>query len=188
MTAPEHVRLLHRLSYLRNWEFANVFLIPAMLSVIALLGEDPLEHWTRRAVGTAPVSYLLLQGSLYWHLKLRHVMSASDGLPVWFRPLFRGFRRTNPLVMAGALILVLTSDAPSGSGIAADLPWAIVLITFAAIEHVNYYTWQLMHDAPADLARLRRDRRLRRPALWRDLRATRTTSARASPTRDTLVG
>jgi hypothetical protein len=52
-----------------------------------------------------------------------------------------------------------------------DRAWALVLLVLAALEHVNYFVRQLMHDTPADVAYWRRYRRLRRPPLRDDLDA-----------------
>ena len=52
-----------------------------------------------------------------------------------------------------------------------DRAWGLVVLALAYVEPVNYYVRQLMHDTVADVAYLRRYRRLRRAPLRRELDA-----------------
>jgi hypothetical protein len=123
--------------------------------------------WALRLPGLLLVSFLLLQGTLYWHLKLRSVRDRT-ALPGWFCPVFRALRASSvagiALAAAGAGVLWR-----AGVGGPADLGWAAGLLGFAGLEHVNYYHRQLMHDTAADWRYLRRHRRLRRAPLAVDL-------------------
>jgi hypothetical protein len=159
------------LRYLRDWELANVAVIPAMIWLMWRGTGDPAGAWTRRAVGVAAVSYFLFQGGLYWHVKLLTLRARRRALPGWFPAVFHGFRRTNPLVLAAAAVWMVTSAFDSPTARAEDRGWALALLAFAALEHVNYFVRQLMHDTPADVAYWRRYRRLRRPPLRHDLDA-----------------
>ena len=117
------------------------------------------------APALALVCYLLLQGVLYWHLKLGSVVRRQP-LPAYFQPLYRVLKQANlPLIAAVAGFVAVTSAAATK----ADLAWAYGLLAFAVLEHVNYYHYQLMYDTRAAFASLRRNGRLRKAALGLDL-------------------
>ena len=158
--------LQRRLSYLRNWELGNVALLPAEAAVIWVTSGDLSVTWHLRALSMFFVSYLFLQGGIYWHLKLECVRRHAVGVPAWFVPAFTWLRRTNLGVIGGAAVCVFVGRHGSG---AADRAWSIAIVAFAAVENVNYYVRQLMHDTDAHVAYLRRFRRLRHPPLRRDL-------------------
>lgn len=166
--------LERRLRYLRNWELGNVVLIPCVVVLMWRGTGVPVGAWHLRWIGLVFVSYLLLQGGVYWHLKLRVVRRSSLGLPAWFSAVFSLLRRTNPLLMVSAGAYMLLATGPSTE----DRAWGLVILTLAYVEHVNYFVRQLMHDTDADVVYLRRYRRLRHAPLRRDLDAAR--SARTS--------
>ena len=124
--------------------------------------------WALRLAALFPLCYVLLQGSLYWHLKLRSVSERAP-LPAWFAPLFRFFERSNVFALV-ATLAVLAAAVYLGRASATDAAWSAGLLAFASLEHVNYYARQLMHDTANDLAYLRKHRRLRRAPLAEDLR------------------
>lgn len=161
-----------RLRYLRNWELMNVALIPAIVVLMWRSTGDSAASWTLRWIAVAFVSYLLLQGGIYWHLKLRMV-SRTEAVPTWFAPVFTVFRRSNPVLMVGAAVYMLAADGASTG----DRIWGLAALGFAYVEHVNYYIRQLMHDTPADVDYLRRYRRLRHAPLRRDLDTLRAVAA-----------
>ncbi len=161
--------VLQRLRYLRNWELANVVLIPGIVALMWRSTGEAAAEWQLRWIGVIFVSYLLLQGGSYWHLKLRMLSSTNREAPTWFAPLFSLLRRSNPVLMIGAAVFMLATDGAS----TVDRAWALALLGFAYVEHINYYVRQLMHDTPADLAYLARYRRLRHSPLRRDLDAVR---------------
>ena len=160
-----------RLTYLRNWELVNVALVPAQVAVIWYATGDAAVAWRLRALGMLLVSYLLLQGGIYWHLKLQAVRRVSGGLPAWFVPVFSGLKWTNPLLIGAAAAYVMLGRHGAGT---ADRAWSLAILAFAYIEHVNYYVRQLMHDTAADAAYLKRFRRLRHAPLRRDLASARS--------------
>ena len=51
-----------------------------------------------------------------------------------------------------------------------DLWWSCGLLTFAVLEHINYYHYQLMYDTRGAFDYVRRNGRLRKAALGLDLR------------------
>ncbi|MDO9355976.1 MAG: hypothetical protein Q7T55_19920, partial [Solirubrobacteraceae bacterium] len=122
--------------------------------------------WTLGIVALGAVSYLLMQGALYWHLKLR-ALDDGNTLPVWFGKLFRTFKLSNQCVLAAA-------GAAFGAQIGihgwrTTYAWPLGLLAFAMLEHINYYHYQLMYDTGNALQYLVRHRRLRRAALGTDL-------------------
>lgn len=113
------------------------------------------------------VSYLLLQGALYWQLKHRALTKATK-LPDYFGPLFKGFKRSNLVLFCGvgiAFILQLLSG-----GWDARLAWPLGIYLFAVLEHINYYHYQLMYDTSNAVRYVVHNRRLRKAALGGDLK------------------
>lgn len=161
-TAAHH--LVRRFRQLRNWEGFNVAFLPALF---LWLWRDAAPAWSLRLPPLAVVAFLLAQGTLYWHLKLRAVRDRAP-LPPWFCGAFRLVRAAS----AAGLALALAATAVGAArrlGDAVDVAWALGLLAFALLEHVNYFHLQLKHDTAADWAWLRRNRRLRRAALATDL-------------------
>lgn len=161
-------RLLRRLTWLRNLEWANVpLLAAALLWWLPAAGDVaiPRDTWLRTAA-YVPVAALLGVGGWYWHrklLQLRGERSIDDALVVLDR-----WDRWVPWLLSlcgGALVLT----AWTGAGAVTDRWWAAGLVVFAGAEYVNYFRIQLMHDTRSDLQRLRRTRRLRRSWLASDL-------------------
>jgi hypothetical protein len=178
---PARPAVERRLRYLRDWELANVAVVPAMIWLMWRTTGDPGAAWPRRAVGVAAVSYVLFQGGVYWHLKLGAVRAGRRALPGWFATAFGAFHRTNLPLFAAAAVWMVAGAAGRPSDRAEDAAWGMALLGFAALEHVNYFVRQLMHDTPADVAYWRRYRRLRRPPLRHDLDAAARRQAARRP-------
>ena len=158
--------LHRRLRYLRNWEAAGALLVPAVL-VWAWSADAGHVAWPLRLPPLVLVSFLLVQGALYWHVKLESVRRRS-AFPSWFCGAFRLLRLISAVgiaVVLGVGVLSLT-DGRDGR----DLAWAAGLLAFGVLEYVNYYHRQLMHDSAADWRYLHRHRRLRPAPLATDLR------------------
>jgi hypothetical protein len=149
--------------------------------VWAWRGEAGDVSWPLRLPPLALVSFLLVQGALYWHVKLRGTRRRAP-LPGWFCGAFRALRTSSRLGLAlvlGTGVVSWLRRADRG-GTVEDLAWAAGLLAFAALEYVNYYHRQLMHDSAADWRYLRRHRRLRPAPLATDL-ARCGAGARRSP-------
>lgn len=160
--------LLIRIRRLRNWEAGNILLLPFLFLWIWLRNDS--IAWLVRLPALALLLAMLVQGSAYWHLKLESMRDHAL-LPRWFNPLFRSLQIASLLSFA----LVVATDITVWTrriGNWGDWAWGIGLLLFAALEYVNYYHWQLMHDSRADWAYLRRYRRLRRSSLASDLSRT----------------
>ena len=155
--------LQSRMKYLRNTELLSAVALPAALCFYWSGAGAPVA-WGLRVATLALVSHILLQGALYWHLKLQTVVR-RHAMPAWFASLYRCFRSTNIVLIAVAgMALGLTPGAT-----AVDMAWCAGLLAFAVLEQINYYHYQLMYDTRAALAQLRRHGRLRRAALGLDL-------------------
>ena len=104
--------LTGRLRYLRNAEAMIAVALPAALIAVWADTGRPVA-WPLRLGGAALVSALLVQGALYWHLKLA-VVEAGCSMPPWFPRLFTSMRRINVAMFAGYAI-VLASAAATGA-------------------------------------------------------------------------
>ncbi|GAA1578125.1 hypothetical protein GCM10009827_119850 [Dactylosporangium maewongense] len=126
-------------------------------------------------VGFSVFALLLVEGAGYWAAKLHQLRGRARGLPG--ERAFRAALAVNPMLLAAGLAVTGYATATDpGRG-----TWpGLVFAAFAALEHVNYFNMQLMHDTFADLRRLR-SAGLRRSHLARDLGRARRTSSGRSP-------
>ena len=154
-----------RMTYLRNAETLFGLAFPVVFCVVWQRDGAPIA-WGMRGAATALVSYILLQGGLYWHLKLRTVLRRQP-LPAYFQPLYRFFKYSNLAGIAALATLIAVMN--DGTASTRDLWWSYGLLAFAVLEQINYYHYQLMYDTSAAFAYLRRNGRLRRAALGLDL-------------------
>jgi hypothetical protein len=151
---------------LSRLEAVNVALVPgcAVVTVLALGGA--IGPWT--VVGLLACSLVLAEGALYWWARYDELVRRDRRLLQWAIPALDRAQRLNVVVLSaaglGAVLWFLTAGS---AGLDAVLGAAF--LTLAALEHVNYFHVQLMHDTRADLRRLRRNRRLRRSHLARAL-------------------
>lgn len=158
-------RLHSRMTYLRNAEAFCSLAVPALFCQQWLRSGAPVA-WEMRGAALALLSYILLQGVGYWHLKLQSVLRRQP-LPAYFQALYRFFKYSNFLLIAAvAVFIAAVSDASTWT---ADLTWSYGLLAFGLLEQINYYHYQLMYDTRAAFAYLRRNGRLRRAALGLEL-------------------
>ncbi len=157
--------LRKRLTYLRDREALAAVVLPA---VIAYTWHDRGGEisWGIRIAALFLLSYILLQGTWYWHLKLRQL---DDGkpLPPYFSRLFQAFKWSN-LIAIGAMLAALLFPAALSLS-ASDLKWCAGLLAGAVLEQINYFYYQLMYDTRAAFDYLRRNKRLRKAALGLDM-------------------
>ena len=154
-----------RLTYLRDREALAAFLLPAVI-VYTWHDSGGEISWGIRIGALFLLSYILLQGTWYWHLKLRALGNAKQ-LPRYFHRLFRAFWWSNLAGMGALLAALLCSSALSLSS--SDIKWSAGLLAGALLEQINYYHYQLMYDTRAAFDFLRRNRRLRKAALGLDM-------------------
>ena len=152
-----------RMTYLRNGEGFAALALPIVFSMVWETSDDPVA-WGMRSAAMATVVHILLQGMLYWQLKLQSTVTRQT-LPAYFQPLYRFFKYSNVVAITGVATLMVLS----GSG-SADLWWSCGLLAFAVLEHINYYHYQLMYDTRGAFDYVRRNGRLRRAALGLDIR------------------
>lgn len=152
--------LIRRLRHLALLEHVNIVLIAAVA-----LGALGMPASPANLAGLGLVALLLLEGGAYWWLKVHQLATRAP------RPrgmgLFRALGRLNLVLFAVGGAVVAFAPATGANG--AHLWPGVGLWGFAVLEHVNYFHVQLSHQTRADLARLRRTRRLHPSALSRDL-------------------
>ena len=165
-----------RMSYLRNAEAGFGLLLPVFFCIYWQKSGDPVS-WELRGAALAVVSFILLQGAVYWHLKSTALRERLP-LPSSFFFAYGFFRAANWLLIAAIAALAATRNA-----LPADLLWTAGLLVFAVLEQINYYYYQLMYDTGAALSYVRRNGRLRKAALGLDL----VRSPRGAPTDDPVA-
>ncbi len=157
--------LSDRLHYLRSREALAAALLPAVIVWRWWdIGGD--LAWSMRLAALALLAYILLQGTLYWHLKFR-ALEGQQPMPACFPALFRGFKLSNQLAIAGLLVLLLVIDRNAVNE--ADIGWTAGLLAGAILEQINYYHYQLMYDTRSSIEYVRRNRKLRKAALGLDM-------------------
>lgn len=161
-----------RMKYLRNAEAFCAFLLPLVFCWDWRKSETPVA-WDVRLAATVLMSYILLQGALYWHLKLQ-TFTQHQSLPAWFQQLYTAFKYSNMIAIAAVLALV---SSRSAAVTGADLGWAGCVLALVVAEQINYYHYQLMYDTRNALTYLRRNGRLREAALALDLKRSKATGA-----------
>lgn len=158
-------KLSNRFNYLRGMEALAAVLLP-IIFVLDWRKSTAGVRWPLGPSALFSVSYLLVQGALYWQLKHR-ALAASARLPRYFGRLFSGFKAFN-LVLFGGIALGFTLQLMR-AGWTIQLAWPLGIFIFAVLEHVNYYHYQLMYDTSSSARFVLRNRRLRKAALRVDL-------------------
>jgi energy-converting hydrogenase Eha subunit A len=161
---PMHT-LSTRLRYLRSREALAAILLPAVI-VWRWSDRGGDIAWGLRIAALALLVYILVQGTLYWHLKLRSLEDQKP-LPSYFHVVFRIFKLSN-LIAIGAILLVLLLIGRNAVS-EADIGWTAGLLAGAVLEHINYFHYQLMYDTRASFGHLLRNGRLRKAALGIDI-------------------
>lgn len=154
-----------RLYYLSSREALASVVLPAVI-VWRWTSTGGNIAWALRLTALGLLVAILVQGTWYWYLKLRSLQQQAP-LPSYFHALFSWFKRGNLVTIGGMLIALLVLDRRSLTE--ADIGWTAGLVAGAVLEQVNYYHYQLMYDTRASFDHLRRNRRLRKPALAVDL-------------------
>jgi hypothetical protein len=160
------LHIARRLNYLRSAELGCAVALPAALIFYWLDSGNPVS-WATRLPSIAMVAFLLLQGSAYWHLKRNTVVNRTP-FPRSFATVFTTLRKANLVLFACIAVWIATRYVADTSRV--DSYWAIGLLAFAGLEHINYYTRQLMYDTLDAIKALLRTKSLRPAALATDLK------------------
>jgi len=169
--------VLQRMRTLAILEFLNIGIL-GWAAFVAL----PARPEVGNLVGFALTALLLVEGGSYWALKA-HQLTSRQRLPRGLG-VFRVLRPVNVVALGvgGVIVWYAAATSPGWGSIPGVVFWLLALL-----EHVNYFTWQLMHDTRVDLSRLLRTRRLHPSHLAVDLKrhsgngsSGRSASARAS--------
>jgi hypothetical protein len=166
-----------RLKYLRSREALAAVLLPAVI-VWRWSNTEGEIAWTLRLAALAMLALILMQGTLYWHLKLRSLENQAP-LPTYFRRLFSAFKWANLALIGGILAALRLSD--DGSLSDAVVGWTLGLLAGAMLEQINYFYYQLMYDTRAAFAYVMRNKRLRKAALAVDMERCEVAAARGTP-------
>ncbi|HEY0063876.1 MAG TPA: hypothetical protein VGC21_17295 [Telluria sp.] len=161
--------LNNRFNYLRGMEALAAFLLPLMFSWHWNKAPDDVD-WPLGYAALFAVSFLLVQGALYWHLKQR-ALTGDAALPPWFGTVFGAFKVVNLLVFGALGVAFGLKIGRAGWNM--TLAWPAGIFGFAVLEHINYYYYQLMYDTSNAVRYVLRNRRLRKAALGIDLQRTR---------------
>lgn len=155
--------MIGRLRRTATVEALNIGILAVVFFVVA-----SVPATTANLVGYGLVALLLLEGSGYWWLKHRQLLSGArcPGAMGTFRVL----RAANVVLLLIAVPVIVVElwyrpGAQSWPGLA--------FAVFAVAEHVNYFHIQLSHQSRADLRRLVRTLRLPKAHLAKDLRRCR---------------
>lgn len=157
--------LSNRLKYLRSREALAAVVLPALF-VWKWISWGGDVAWPLRIAAMSLFALILVQGTIYWHLKLRS-LEGEKPLPSYFHALFRGFKAFNMLAIGALLLILLSIDRNSVTQ--SDLQWTAGMLAAAVLEQINYFHYQLMYDTRSSIAHLVRNRRLRKAALSIDL-------------------
>lgn len=159
--------LIHRLLYLRNWEFINIFFLPVCLYIS--LNSLKVQHWQPYVFGMFVLCVILAQGTFYWHLKLQTIYKNGIGLPSYFYQLFSLFKWADIGLLAVYPLLMISSKVTPLISFRVSV-WSNMLFLFVILEYINYYHYQLSHDNLNDIRYLMEHRKIRRSPLYVDLK------------------
>lgn len=133
-----------------------------------------IMEWTKPYLTSFPPLYafgllelILLQGSMYWFLKLRQIRHKSrTRLPEGQRQMFQWFKRIDQcLIGVGVLILIKQLfDFP------ATFYWFLFLYVFALIEYINYFHIRLSYQTKEEIKDFLRQKEFRRSKLADELK------------------
>ncbi|WP_019394563.1 hypothetical protein [Priestia filamentosa] len=166
-------RMERRLSYLISGETFAIIMFPIIYAVSFFAYQDLKLHFLFSFwLSFFLLEFILLQGSLYWRVKLKQLKKESSIiLPQ------RVVRTLQVLETAngGLLLLTLLFFVIDFLIWYPNIPFKELSITgcifiFAFLEYVNYFYIQLSYDNISDLKFLIRTRRLKEAYIKKDIR------------------
>ena len=159
-------RLIGRLRYLRNLEIWNIISIPTILIIV--ITQLMIFEWQMMVYNIIIMTFMFLQGAIYWDIKHSSLIQKQSRLPDSFRTNFRTLRWFN-VVLLCAYPAMSFYGTYSGNLFFATSWWSHSIFLAAIIVHVNYYHVQISHDNPTDMRYLVTHQKLRRSPLHTDL-------------------
>jgi hypothetical protein len=139
--------------------------VAAMLFVGLLLwfADGRWQQWIARTYSLSIVILILIQGIVWWRLKLRLLRGNQHRMRLRIRASFRFWRRVNWWLIGGfPLVVLITTRLTNQPIISVDTLIGLLFLGGAMLEQINYYYYQLMYDSAEDWKYLRKYRRLRR--------------------------
>ncbi|MFP7473114.1 general stress protein [Niallia taxi] len=118
------------------------------------------------------LEFLLLQGTIYWHLKLKQLKkqytpntTINSIQKFKFLKKFNGFLIFAPFIAFVTDLYLWKSNLPVGG-----VSIALFIYLFAVLEYINYYYIQLSYDNISDINYLWRTKKLKRACLDKDFK------------------
>lgn len=161
--------LINRLKWYYPLELTHAVLtFPGIMVYLALT--NPLRDIVFLLYGLSVCIFILLQGQHYWKLKLYRLTGKHFNQNDQLR-LFRQAKKINTiLIWLMPPVIGVQLIIKDLSFIADQLfIWAIVANCFAILEHINYYSTQLMVDNNADFQYIIKNKRFKTASLKKDL-------------------
>lgn len=162
-------RLIQRLKWYYPTEKAHTYLtFPAI--IIYAFYVNPLREVPFLIYGLLVCTVILYQGQRYWGVKLKRLQGEEVDQEKHLR-FFRSSKKVNVLLTALMPVVCLIQMGLQSGDVSTSnaLFWGFIANGFAILEHVNYYHIQLMVDNEYDLAYLRRNKRLKKASLAKDM-------------------
>jgi len=128
------------------------------------------QRWIARTYSVGVVILILLQGIVWWRVKLRLLQQNQRPMPAAILRGFRWWRRVNwVLIGAYPLVVLIATQMTAQPLLSPDTWFGLLFLGGAVLEQINYYYVQLMYDSAYDWAYLRTHQRLRRGTIARAL-------------------
>lgn len=128
------------------------------------------QRWIARTYSVTVVILILLQGIVWWRVKLRLLQQHQRQIPANILRAFRRWRHVNwVLIGAYPLVVLIATQLTAQPLFSADTWFGLLFLGGAVLEQINYYYVQLMYDSAYDWAYLRTHQRLRRGTIARAL-------------------
>lgn len=128
------------------------------------------QRWVARSYSVGVVILILLQGIVWWRVKLRVLQHHQRQMPMHILRAFRWWRRVNWICIGSFPLVVLIATQLTAQPLFSPDTWlGLLFLGGAVLEQINYYYVQLMYDSAYDWAYLRTHQRLRRGTIARAL-------------------
>ena len=147
--------LRRRYHYLWTGEALAAALFAAFL-LWSIYQHGVWQQWIARIYSVGVVIAILVQGIVWWRLKLRMLNNNQRHMPVPALKSFQVWRRINWLLIGSfPLVVALAAQLTDQLSITTDTMFGLLFLGGAVLEQINYYYVQLMYDSSYDWAYLR---------------------------------